>query len=342
MLKKIKGIFIILAFIPIFLLSGLRVNVGVDYSSYALWFDDIFTHGTSYFEPGFMAMIEFIQLFTRDPQWLFIASSLLAIGGIFLAIKRQSVYPALSIFLFCTAGFLSHSMNLTRQFIAVAIILYVYHYTVNKRLGRYIIAVVIASLFHKTALIMLPVYFIMHAKLRPIHYIVMTIIAALTTVFQNQITNGLIANFYPQYYNSSFVGETISSKYYLVTSAALALTLILFLARRKLSMEVTKDRVLINTAFLIMLAHTFLTWLPLSNRISLYIDISLIVIIPLLISYATSKLTRIISTVLVLIYFSYVAYLSLLSNANDVLPYRSVLSQHFELKDGRQIERGLA
>ena len=324
-LKRSAPIFLVGSFLALFLLSGFRVDVGIDYPSYVQWFYDIYNYDFSYFEPGFRAIIGIIQIFSLDPQWLFIVSSFLTIGIIYISIKKYSFNPALSVFLFSTMGFLSHSLNLTRQFIAIAIILYAFNYLVNQKFWKYAAAVGVAALFHQTALIMLPVYFLLRMKLKPAHYLVILIVSAIISLFQKTIINTLVVTFYPQYYNKAFIGDTIISSYYIILCLCLMVSVVYLLTKKKISVLKDSDRVIINTIFLVTLSHIFFTWVPLSNRVSLYIDISLIIIIPNLLAHIESKTRRSILIFIITLYFLWAGYMSLQTNANGVLPYKSSL-----------------
>jgi transmembrane protein EpsG len=334
--SRLSPIFLGLSFLTLFLLSGFRVDVGIDYAPYTKWFDDIQSSDFSYFEPGFRFMIDAIQWFTTDAQWLFIVSSFITLGFIFLAIKKYSVNPAMSVFLFCTMGFLSHSFNLTRQFIAVAITLYALNFILKRKLFKYLLVIGAAALFHKTALLMIPLYFIIKTKLTPAQYLITTIAVAAVSLMGSIIVGFLVTHFYPQYYDKAFVGESIISFYYILVSIGTLALVMHLVTTGKMSLKNYKDRVYVNIVFLIALAHTFLVWVPLSNRISLYLDIMLIIIIPALISKIPLHLHRNIISIVVFVYFSIAFYLSLASNANGVLPYNSTLLSYSVEQSSRQ------
>lgn len=324
-LRRLAPSFFILSIVPLLLLSAFRVGVGVDFNSYADWFDNLYDYDYAYFEPGFTAMIRFIQLFTLDSQWLFIVSSLITLTLIFVSTRRYSPMFALSIFLFCTMGFFSHSLNLTRQFIAVAIILFSYGYIVDRKLFKYILSVIVASLFHQTALLMLPAYHLLRLRPRLTGWFIVGLISIALTAFRSKITTFVVDNFYPQYYDSSFIGETISSTYYVIIGIVSVGTAIFFVYKKKLNLDIVKNRILMNLVLIVALLHIILSWVPLSNRVSLYFDIMMIIIIPQLVVLVDGVLRRRIILAVIAGYFMLAAYLSFSSNANGVLPYRSSL-----------------
>ena len=316
---------ILLSFFSLFLLSGFRVGVGIDYVNYERWFYDIYTYDYNHIEIGFIAIVKSIQVFTMDSQWLFIIMSLLTFIGLYISIIKFSKYPALSVFLFCCMGFLSHSLNLSRQFIAIMIILYAYRYVINGSLVKYVMSVFLASLFHQTALILLPIYFLLRLKLNTRWYIVGIIVSGGLMALSGPIKSYLVNTFYPQYYDAEFVNDVIISPYYIMISIGLMSLVVFLLIRKRLSMENIKDRFVINMVYIVSILHIFLAWVPLSNRVSLYMDISLIIIIPYLVSLIETKFRRRVLIVFITAYFAYFAFLSFSGNANGVLPYRSTL-----------------
>lgn len=78
-------------------------------------------------------------------------------------IYRFSDQPLISLLLML-ALFFSFTLTGLRQAMAMAILFFAYRFMLEKKLSHFIIAVIIASLFHSTAIIFLPAYFI--AKLR--------------------------------------------------------------------------------------------------------------------------------------------------------------------------------
>lgn len=324
-LKRASPVFLLASFAILFLVSGTRVDVGVDYPSYANAFTELYLYGFSPFEAGFQMLLDAIQLFTANPQWLFIVTAFITIGLIYVSIVKFSVNPALSVFLFTTMGFFSHSLNLTRQFIAVAIMLYAFSYVITKKPVRFVLAILVASLFHKTVFIMLPLYYLLRLKLKPMHYLLIGIVSGAVALFQDLIINTLVVSFYPQYYNETFIGDRIVSPYYIILGVALLSLTAYLLKKKAMSLSSISDRVYINLVFLVSIAHIFYVWLPLSNRVFLYLDIALILIIPKLLSYIERKYIRRAALAVMVIYFTYAAYISLATNANEVLPYKSTL-----------------
>jgi hypothetical protein len=323
--KTIGLVSFVTSFLTLFILSGFRYYVGVDYTSYTKWFYTILENKPSYFEPGFTKMIQTIQIYSYNPQTLFVAASLIALGGMYISIKKYSINPALSVYLFCTMGFLSHSLNLTRQFIAIGIVMLAFGFLVERKFFKFIIIIIIAALFHKTALILLPLYFLLNVKVKPKLFILLIACSLALSLLSRSIVNILLAHFYPQYQNNSLVNTALVSKYYVLMSFSLVILCIYLISQKKLSINKTNDRIMVNIVLFVAIAHTIFIWLPLANRLSLYIDILLIIVIPQLLHLIPNKMHRYIITVVFVVYFALTFWVSLLHNSNNILPYDNVL-----------------
>ena len=75
----------------------------------------------------------------------------------FVEDKKFLIIWAFFLFL---ALFLEFSLNVVRQAVAIFIVFYAYKYICDKKLFKYILFIIIASLFHRSAILCLPLYFI--------------------------------------------------------------------------------------------------------------------------------------------------------------------------------------
>ena len=84
---------------------------------------------------------------------------------VFLTIYKYSYNIYFSLFLFVTIGEYFPSYNISRQIIACSICFFAYRYIDQGNLLKYILFVLIASMIHKSAFIMLPFYFLLRLNL---------------------------------------------------------------------------------------------------------------------------------------------------------------------------------
>lgn len=168
-LKNFEFLFFFILILFMTLFYGLRYNVGIDYMSYYnnakfnLWNKP--QHGTGeLFEPGFRTLYFLGSFFELPSNTVFVLGGFLIYFFLFLGIKNYSESFPLSLFIFFATGLYFFSFNEFRQFIAVCIVFYGYRYCVEKKLLKWILIVLFAMLFHKSAFVVFPMYII--AKIR--------------------------------------------------------------------------------------------------------------------------------------------------------------------------------
>ena len=162
--KEKKKIYAVLSFVPFFLVSALRYDVGTDYLYRYVpnYISIVNGMNVASLEPLFNLLIKVCVFFTKDYSLLFIITSAIIIGLIFKKIYKESKIVVLSIIIFFAGSFFFQSMNLVRQYISIAIIFSSYKLLLSDKKSDHIIwffAIVVASLFHTISIAFLPMYF---------------------------------------------------------------------------------------------------------------------------------------------------------------------------------------
>lgn len=111
--------------------------------------------------------------------WLLFLTSIIVVYCYLTIIKKYSVNYIFSVFLFITLGVYTFFFNGLRQGLAMAIFALAVPYLLEKRLVPYLIIIAIASLFHGTALFMIPFYFLVNLRIKPIYKILATFVGSL-------------------------------------------------------------------------------------------------------------------------------------------------------------------
>jgi len=164
--KVVQPFFWFMSFCCLFLPVAFRGN-GVDHESYLLFFQEIGAPGWKYFstyngfpEPMF-ALINVVAGQLGDFQYVYIISAFIALFFTYKSFARKvnELSLATCVFLFSTL-FYSNLFGLTRMCIAVGIVTYAYRYIEEKNFKVYLIYIIAAALFHYSAIIMVPLYFI--------------------------------------------------------------------------------------------------------------------------------------------------------------------------------------
>ena len=117
-------------------------------------------------EYGYQLLSYTILNFTHNYFWLFFVSSVIVIGSYLHIFKKISNDYFLSIYIFITFGFYNFYFNGLRQGLAMAITIWAIPYLIEKKLFNFSLLIIVATLFHKSALIMFFMYFIIHLKLK--------------------------------------------------------------------------------------------------------------------------------------------------------------------------------
>jgi len=148
------------------LIIGLRYMVGTDYPTYLNLVQNSTT--VPYFhslEPFFQHLILFIERYNLHFSWFFIISAFLQIFFFYKSFDRPLLFLlpwAVPLFLMQEMGAL---VNVVRHFTALMIFFYSLKHIKDHKLIYYIITILIASLFHTSVLICLPLYFIVQREL---------------------------------------------------------------------------------------------------------------------------------------------------------------------------------
>jgi len=144
---------------------------------------------------------------------IFALFSLITVFSFVKALHDQGSYYAFSLFLLLTGGYYFQSLNSVRYYLALAIALFSMKYVLRGDYGKFILWIVLGATFHKSILLVIPVYLVARylaaVKLKPWHYIVGGIFI-LSLIFGQELYREIIFKFYPFYEGSVFDNGQIS------------------------------------------------------------------------------------------------------------------------------------
>ncbi len=248
-----KEIYCGLMGIVFIVVSAVRFDVGHDFNSYAAMYmnfqklnvDELMSLKT---EKGFAIPLKLLTEVQSRYQIMFVITSIVIVGAIFLYIYKHSNKPYLSVFFFLTFGVLFISFDFLRQMIAAIVVLYALKYVEKKQFARYIAFVLLASLFHISALIMIPFYFILRFKMDWLTLGIYAIATFFLFLFSNDILD-FITDYIYKSYDPHKSAEVINGTDPVYAIIFIAFFILAFLLRKKLIEKNPSNNMLLNCLF---------------------------------------------------------------------------------------------
>lgn len=133
----------------------------------------------NYIEVGYTLLDFIISRFTTNYFYMQLCQAIIICVPVIICLKKSSM-PLLSICLYLAIGPYLESYNTVRGFMAVSICFLAFKYIKTHELRKYVFIIILASLIHLSALIMLPFYWILQWQptwITIAKYVVCTILA---------------------------------------------------------------------------------------------------------------------------------------------------------------------
>ncbi|WP_391207675.1 EpsG family protein [Psychrobacillus sp. L4] len=312
------------------IIAGLRYNVGVDYGRYVNGYYQVVNEGIKEHifdkEIGHMVLIKMSELIFNDPQGLFLFSALLTMFFLYLILNyHRYKIPFFLILILYYSKFYAVSLNVMRQSISMVIIVYSLKYIIEKNFKRYLFFVLLASMFHTTALIALPFYIVFDKgnNIKIYRKILILLAVASIVIFLPQLLSSFSnIQFFKYDAYATLKSANLSFSSYLTT---IFLILILIIRRRDL-LKYDK-RVELYTWLYIYGAIFSLASLHFeyAGRISRYFDILSILLIPYIVIIIKNKPIKYFVYFLVVVYaISTFVMANYIYDSHQIIPYRHV------------------
>lgn len=146
-------------------------------------------------DKGFYFLSALIKCFitSKTEAYFFILAALQAFL-LFRVYRKYSTRYVISYFLFiASTDYVSWMFNGIRQFTAVTITLFAFEYILNKNYIRAIVVIIIASLFHQSALLVIPFIFIVQGQAWNKKTLLFMVLVVVAVAYTEQFT-GLLDN----------------------------------------------------------------------------------------------------------------------------------------------------
>ncbi|WP_308636708.1 EpsG family protein [Paenibacillus silvisoli] len=161
----------------------------------------------SRYESGYVLLNTVIKTFTDNYTVLLFIVSLFYLYSVGRFINNYSKFIWLSVFIFYTLGIYFMVFNLLRQCIAIGIFIIAIDFIIKGKPFKYLLSILLATLFHKTAIVLLPLYLLRNKKMNFKIVIVSLLILSFILLFFDNImllVNKVFPHYYSYYYHSKY------------------------------------------------------------------------------------------------------------------------------------------
>lgn len=322
----------------LFMVSALRFDIGNDYRQYTQTAHEAYVGGYVVTEAGFNVLVRFLYGIMGGEYYelVFAVFAFVTLYFFLKAFWRQSVDFSQTFFLFMMMGLYFQTFNTVRYYLALALALYSMKYVLERDGIKFVFWIVAAAFFHKSVLLVLPMYWIASFAWKKWQIAAGLAVCALCFAGKGLVLK-LALVLYPSYKNTIYL-ETPSLFDSLFSSLRPLLALALYgwfvyvqAPRDPKNSDQSWERALRfygQLNLLALVSGTFFYFLPVVTRISYYFGVSQLLMIPLILHYITEQKTRRRVTAVVyavcLLYFMVFLWKAH-ENGVGLLPYRSWL-----------------
>ena len=330
-------------FLILFLLSACRLNVGNDYAKYVEFMHLVNCDAYVPTEIGFNLLVKLIYGLSGYENFLLVFAfySFATVFLFLLAMYEQSDEFGLTFFLFMTLGYYFQTFSTVRYYLALAVALYSMKFVLRRQWGRFAALILLGATFHKSLLVVLPLYFLASLRWKKWQLAVAALFCT-TFLFLQDFYLKLVVFLYPTYEDTEYLEGGTSYISILRCAAVLGFAGLVYWQKRRENRENTKnDNSVINEEerywirrfwfyFYLNLGalvlYVFCSFLPIISRIGYYLMVSQILFLPMLLkSIADKKWRHIFRAGIIMAAVLYFAvYLKRASNDGVlILPYRT-------------------
>lgn len=178
----------ITAFLVFAAVMGVRYNYGVDNLMYIKSYNSFLENhhvGRESYEQGFLWILKFFTLLDAHYSLFIGFFAFVQIFFIYYCVRKNIYYlPFVALYLVLGQTFTTMA-NLMRQCTAECIFFYLVRYIEERKLWKYIVGVLLCTLIHKSAIILLPLYLLGKRRILYKHSNIMAIMFIACTIIGN-------------------------------------------------------------------------------------------------------------------------------------------------------------
>lgn len=299
-----KRILLIISFFMLWLIAGLKFEMGGDWPAYTQFFKEVEpfevvltqkapVYSKSYMEPAYKLLNALIKSLGGNMQLVFLIIAFINSCLFFKALRIYCVYPVLGALVYFSAVYFPLDMIAIRQAVAVQLFFISLFFIYQRWFWPFFLTMLIAVLFHRSAFLLLPLYFVIHKELNYKVYTAIFIFSAAVFFLQIQWMASLLSIVADKIggHTGGIIRMYISSNTYgvnRVLSVGVVINLLLFILyyRHRHELRYFKYYTVFFNLFMINIVVFFVFYelIEISNRYRFYFLLSNVVLLPYIIT----------------------------------------------------------
>ena len=323
-----NGLCLLSIFVILFAVSACRLNVGNDYAKYVEFMHLIACDAYDYVptEVGFNVLVTVLYELAGAENFLLVFAVFASFTlWLFLkAMYEQSDSFGWSFFLFMAFGFYFSTFNTVRYYLALAMALYSIKYVLKKEWGKFVLLVLLGSAFHKSMLVVIPLYFLATLAWKKWQMALMALFCT-TFFFLQDFYLKVVVFLYPSYEDTEYLEGGISWFNILRCLGVLVFALLYY----KQAVEGSRrNRFYFYCNLGALVLYTCCSFLPIITRIGYYLNVTQILFIPAVLAKIEDKRQKRFWSIMIWLAAAGYFGLYLLRAGNDgirVLPYQTFM-----------------
>lgn len=304
-------LYLIMSAIPLIILIGFRdISVGYDTSAYVETFfritkGEITASDGDWLSIGYIAICKLIGLFSDNNYVLYnTIIGILTVFFFYKAIMNNSKNSTFSLYLLFSTCLFYQTFNQSRQMLAIAIVLYSWKFIENNKMKKFLFFILLAFSIHKSAIIMMPFYWLTKAKINYKNIMLYIIFAFSIFAFFDVIQKMLLLTHYGQVYTERGMFISQTSTWLNLSFRFLIVILCMIFYKYTRREEKKSLNKLINVAIWCILFQLLTVKVYIFGRITTYLYVFFILLIPNLFENIENKNIKItFKTIMISIFF---------------------------------------
>lgn len=267
-----------LTFLPLYAVYAFQYSMHTDYDNYEKAFLKIKAGTGGIREIGVHYINKFVAASGLDFQFVYIIIYFIAFAILAKCLKDYSSDYAVSLILFVTVFFTLNLVQL-RQLVAVIVCLYAYRFIATEDWWKYVFTILFACLFHVSAVIMIPAYFILKYNFKCSYYVMVIGFLGIINMAKVTVLTWLVQHFLPSYYGRHEMFRSLEINKW---QAIFIIVLLFFCAIYYGRIQRTDgyNRIFLNGFFIYIILFFLGRWIIEFDRFGYYFYFPMICLVP--------------------------------------------------------------